>query len=101
VGVGVELEEGKGEERRSHVQTLEDDEERECIDASQLCFFPRVTQALLHTRLDRKKCSLVGWWVRQDLGLRECRRNSFLWRQFSVKQLSFIGGNKGYINLGE
>lgn len=31
----------------------------------------------------------------------ECGRNSLLWRQFSVKELSLLGVNKSYINLGE
>lgn len=70
------------------------------MTASCVCFCPQGSQAPLHTGLEREQLSRGGW-VTQDLCPNECRRNRLLQRWFSVKQLSFPGDNKGYINRGE
>lgn len=67
-----------------------------------LCFSSQGLQAPLQTRLEWNEQSL-SW---QDLftGSLQAwvlKRKEFPPGKFSVKQLSFLGSNKGYINLGK
>lgn len=61
---------------------------------AQFCFCSQGVQARL---TGMKHCRALG---RKELHQLECRKKQPYPRQFSVKQLSFIGGNKDYITLG-